>query len=169
MRKPNDVISNATPIISLSKINCFHLIYELFENVYIPDAVYQEITEGNQQQDYGKLELEQALQKEKVYLYEVKNHTLVDQLYGRLHLGELETVVGAKELSLKNALIDEDDARRLARQFFIRPIGTLGILVLAKRSKKIDAVKPLLDELVDKDFRLSKKLYENVLMDAGES
>lgn len=66
-------------------------------------------------------------------------------------------------------MIDEDDARRLARQFFIRPIGTLGILVLAKKAKKIDTVKPLLDELVDKDFRLSKKLYEIVLMDVDES
>jgi len=43
MRK---VISNTTPILSLLKIDKLNILKELYGQVIIPNAVYQEIEEG---------------------------------------------------------------------------------------------------------------------------
>ena len=40
-------------------------------------------------------------------------------LYGRLHFGELEVIVGAKELGIDFAIIDEHAARKMASEFLI--------------------------------------------------
>lgn len=40
------VISDATPIISLMKANQLELLRKLFNAVYIPKAVYRELTEN---------------------------------------------------------------------------------------------------------------------------
>ena len=36
------VISNASPLIALSRIDLLHILKDLFVDMYIPDAVYQE-------------------------------------------------------------------------------------------------------------------------------
>ena len=38
------VVSDATPIISLLKIDQLHLLHGLFQEVFIPQAVYDELT-----------------------------------------------------------------------------------------------------------------------------
>lgn len=93
---------------------------------------------------------------------------MVDQLFGKLHRGELETIVGARELNTDFTLLDELSARNMAKTFFLTLIGTIGILSLAKREKKIQAIKPCLDILIAHDYRISKKLYEFVLKQEGE-
>ena len=47
-------------------------------------------------------------------------------------------------------------------------IGVIGVLLLAKRTKKIDKVRPYLDDLVQVGYRISKKLYDGTLERAGE-
>ena len=88
---------------------------------------------------------------------------MVKRLFGKLHLGELETIVGGIELGVDFVLIDEISARNMAKNFFQTPIGTLGILRLAKSKGKIQQIKPYLDVLISNDYRISKKLYEQVL------
>ncbi len=39
------VISNASPLLALSQIQCLHILKVLFGQLYIPDAVYQETVE----------------------------------------------------------------------------------------------------------------------------
>ena len=52
MRK---VIVNSTPIISLSKAGCLHLLKDLYGQISIPTAVKEEVTRKN---DSVKAELE---------------------------------------------------------------------------------------------------------------
>ncbi len=41
------VVSNASPLIGLSRINQLHLLKKLWEKIVIPDAVYKEaVTDG---------------------------------------------------------------------------------------------------------------------------
>ncbi len=40
------VVSDTTPIISLMKAGRLELLHKLFGTVYIPEAVYQELTEN---------------------------------------------------------------------------------------------------------------------------
>ncbi|MHB1630209.1 MAG: DUF3368 domain-containing protein, partial [Bacilli bacterium] len=93
----------------------------------------------------------------------------VGKLSGKLHRGELEVIVGAKELGIQTVLIDEKAARKLADTFLMDSIGTLGILILAKRAKLVNDVQPYLDALLSTGFRIHKDIYRRILQEAGES
>lgn len=92
----------------------------------------------------------------------------MEQLYGRLHRGELEVMVAAKELKIKRVIIDDRSARHFAETMLLRSIGLMGVLLLAKECKKIESVKKYLDILIENGFRMSVKLYNQVLKSAGE-
>ncbi|MBW2648193.1 MAG: DUF3368 domain-containing protein [Deltaproteobacteria bacterium] len=59
-------------------------------------------------------------------------------------------------------------ARTAAISAGYRVIGLAGILLLAKQRNLIEDIKPLFDELVDKNFRLSDKIMQTILEKAGE-
>lgn len=161
------VVCNASPIIGLSKIEHLNLLYEMYE-VFIPNEVYNEILSGVDGSDAGKRELIEAIENDKIRMYEVKDKELVEKLYGHLHRGEIETVIAAREMDVEYVIIDERSARSFARSFNLNPIGILGILQRAKELGKIERLKPLLDELIEKDFRISKRLYDQLLESADE-
>lgn len=164
----NRIITNSTPIIGLSIIGKLHLLGEIFEEVYVPGAVYREVVNSNSSKNYGSNELRMMVRDGGFQLYNVENSSLVRKLYGRLHEGELEVIVGAKELELKFVMIDEHAARTLAKTFLLQPIGTIGILILAKKKGLIKEVKPLLDSLLEHDFYISKQIYQHALGQVGE-
>lgn len=87
---------------------------------------------------------------------------------GKLHRGELEVIAGAKELNLDYLLIDEKSARNLAEALMLEPTGLLGILKFAKLSGAIGKLKPYLDRLIENNYRISKKLYNLILLEVGE-
>ncbi|MEI3611874.1 DUF3368 domain-containing protein [Pseudogracilibacillus sp. SO30301A] len=164
----NRVISNATPIIGVSIIDQFHLLSDLFEKVYVPEAVYREVVLSESISVHGKAELKAMIVEKKFHLLKVENSNLVNKLYGKLHEGELEVIVGAKEHDIKIVVIDEKSARELAKTFLLRPIGTVGVLIFAKEKGLINEVKVFLDTLMDYNFNISKKVYQNALTLAGE-
>lgn len=161
------VVCNASPIIGLCKIELLNVLYEMFE-VYIPEEVYNEIISAKEENSTGKEELIYAVTAGKIKVYGVKDKELVDKLYGHLHKGELETVIAAREMDITYVIIDERSARNFAKTFFLKPIGILGVLIRAKELGKIDNLKPLLDELIAHNFRISKKLYSQVLESVNE-
>ncbi|MBI5915765.1 MAG: DUF3368 domain-containing protein [Bacteroidetes bacterium] len=59
--------------------------------------------------------------------------------------------------------------REKARQLSVPVIGIGGVLVLAKKKGILDSVKTLLDRLrVGANFRLGDKIYQQLLLGAGE-
>jgi len=60
------------------------------------------------------------------------------------------------------------EGRRVAERLGISITGTLGVLLLAKKEKLIEKIKPLLDEIVSHGFRVADDLYKQVLINAGE-
>ena len=65
-------------------------------------------------------------------------------------------------------LLDDDGARRWARALGLRTIGTLGLLLEAKRHGKLLRIRPLIDELRAFDFFVAPAVCNRVLRDAGE-
>jgi len=65
-------------------------------------------------------------------------------------------------------MVDDRPARRLASNLGFPVVGTAGILLRAKRLGLIPEVRPLLDEIIGRGFRLSPAIREKVLTDAGE-
>ncbi|WP_055667202.1 DUF3368 domain-containing protein [Desnuesiella massiliensis] len=162
------IVCNSSPIIGLSAIGKLNLLWEIFDEVIIPEEVYREIVEANSKDNYGAKELKNAIESGNISIYKVKNKELVNELYGKLHKGELEVIVAARELKITDVVIDERAARSFAEAMLLQTIGIIGILLISKRRKKIEEIKKYLDLLIDSNYRISKKLYENALEKAGE-
>ncbi len=100
---------------------------------------------------------------------EVKDRLAVSLLREDMDAGESEAIILARELNAAYVLIDEAIARRKVRLIGLRMVGTLGLLLMAKEAGLISAVKPALRELRQTDFRMSSRLYREVLGKAGEA
>jgi len=162
------VICNSSPIIGLSIIGKINLLWETFDKVIIPREVYREVVEANIYNNYGSKELEKAVNEGNIEIYNVKNKALVNDLYGKLHRGELEVIVAAKELKVTYVIIDEKAARNFAEAMLLQSIGIIGLLIIAKKKGKIVEIRKYLDSLIKSNYRISKKLYENALRKAEE-
>lgn len=154
------LVIDSSTIIGLAKINKL----ELLENYsfVVPEAVYKEVVIPD------KIESE-IIKKFLVgrILYP-KDRDLVNRLSKRLGLGESETIVLALELDAI-AILDDSLARKIARSLGARVKGLLWILLNKKEKGDLPRIKPLLDELIHKNFRISPRLYKKVLELAGET
>jgi predicted nucleic acid-binding protein len=81
--------------------------------------------------------------------------------------GEAEAIALAAERQLR-IVLDDRKARDVAFRMGLKVIGTVGILVRAKRTGLIPWLKPLMNELADNGFRLSEDLKREALLLAGE-
>ena len=168
LKKLSKVICNSSPIIGLCIIGKLDLLWNIYEEVIIPEAVYNEVVKSVDIEKIGAKELQKAVDDKNVTIYKVKDELLVNRFMGRLHRGELEVIAGAKELNLEYLLIDERSARALAEALMLEPTGTLGVLKFAKMAGYIDELKIYLDCLMENNYRISKKIYSEILASVGE-
>ena len=89
------VICNASPIIGLIGIDQFSLLWELFDEVLVPEAVYRELLAENRLQETAQIM--DAINNGYIKVVKIRSRKIASLLHGKLHLGELETVIGAKE------------------------------------------------------------------------
>jgi uncharacterized protein len=82
--------------------------------------------------------------------------------------GEAEVVALALELGTKDVVQDDLDARRFARRSGLQPVGTLGLLLAARRAGIIQAVSPEIETLREAGFHASDALVQRILAEAGE-
>jgi predicted nucleic acid-binding protein len=70
--------------------------------------------------------------------------------------------------NIDDILMDEYKGRRIAEAQGLSPIGTVGVLLQAKRKGLPEEVRPELDELMRHHRRISGALYKKALELAGE-
>jgi len=158
------VICDSSVLIGLTKIGKIQLLNQIFRSIYLPEAVFHEVvTKGR-----GKPGVKEISNAKWIYKKAVQDRRNVEMLEAELGLGEAEVLVLGKELSADWLILDDERARTAAISAGFQVIGLLGILLLAKERKLIPAVKPLLDELQDKNFRVSDKIRREVLRKAKE-
>ena len=162
------VLCNTSPIIGLITIGKLDLLWKLFDEVIIPQAVYDELRAKPIRFHAEVREIEEAVSKGRIIIYSVKNEDRVKAMFGRLHFGELEVIVGAKELGIEIAVIDERAARKMASEFLIKTVGILGILLMAKRRGFLSTIREDVDALRASGYRISESLYKEILQEAGE-
>ena len=159
------VISDSTILIGLVKIGKLDLLKEIFSKVYIPEEVFKEIVERGKGKPGSKVIKEAAW----IELKPVKDKIQVAFLLGSLEKGEAEVLVLAKELNADLILLDEEKARKTAVIAGFEIMGLLGLFILAKNLGLIHEVRPLVDKLMIKKFRISDKIIEKTLKKAGEA
>lgn len=155
-------VINTTPLISLAIINNLSLLDELFEKVYIPNAVFKEAT----RKEKRKTKFIETWGKNKILnIIDVKEKAALELI---LDEGEAEVIVLAQEKGIDIVIIDEDKARKIAKLNNLNVTGTIGILLDAKKYGKILQLKPFLDKLIAEGIYISKHLYINALVLANE-
>jgi hypothetical protein len=86
-----------------------------------------------------------------------------------LDVGEAEAITLAEEIKADIVLIDEMAGRETARISGFTVLGTLGLLLRAKRSGLLPSVAPLLDRLRSElNFFISDELRRTILRQAEE-
>lgn len=85
-----------------------------------------------------------------------------------LGAGEQEAIALAMELGAAWIVVDDLVARREAARAGLRVIGTVGLVLAAKRSGFVDSVCPILDALDRAEFRLSADIRASALRAADE-
>ncbi|BAY28986.1 hypothetical protein NIES2107_08270 [Nostoc carneum NIES-2107] len=160
------IVSDTSPINNLAAINQLHLLHQLYGTVFIPEAVYRELTDPNFPVA-GSTEVQTF---DWIQTCSVSNLTLVEALSNELDIGEAEAIALAVEMQADRVLIDERRGRLVASRLNLRYTGLLGILVEAKSQGLIAQIKPLLDALVnDAGFWVAEPLYNSILRTVNET
>lgn len=159
------VVSNTTPLIGLAQIQRFDLLRQLFGEVYIPQAVYDEAVVAGREEGGAKREVSGAAW---IKTMSVKDRLAVEVLLDEMDLGEAEAIVLARELGAGWVLMDEKKGRRKLSQMGINKIGTLGILLKAKQTGLLDAIRPEIEKLQQQSFSMSQDVIDAVLKEANE-
>lgn len=159
------VVCNTSPLTNLAAIGQFDLLHQLYAELHIAQGVWNELNAGGKRWP-GRDEVAGA---KWIKQHPVQNRALVTTLERDLDLGEAETISLALELGADLVLLDEKEGRHAAQRLGLRVLGIVGVLLEAKASGSIDAVRPLLDALRQTaGFYLSTPVYEHALSLAGE-
>ena len=157
---------NSSVLISLSSIGQLDLLKKKFpEGILIPKAVWNEVVTTGEGYPGSK----EVAMMNWITVQEVKDRALAALLSGDLDEGEAEVIALAKETGTEVVLLDEKDARRAAHRMGFKILGTVGVLIWAKRVGTIPNLREQLDNLQMKaKFHLSREVYEGALRSVGE-
>jgi len=104
------VVADASTLIGLSRIGKLSLLARLYDQVIMPQAVYDEVASGLKP---GSRHVKEAryLKVEKI-----QDEVAMDLLLGSFGRGEAEVLILASEKRADTILIDERKARKVARR-----------------------------------------------------
>ena len=120
------VVSDSSPLVILAKLTHLDLLRTLFSQVYISAEVRHEVVVSGAGLP-GASEVDRA---DWIETREVQNRAELFEMRGRhgLGIGELSSILLAKELRADIVLLDDYGARTLAKQEKLEVRGTLGVL-----------------------------------------
>lgn len=161
------VVSNTSPVLNLAIIQHLNLLREQHQEIWIPPAVLDELRVSEPLP--GTAVLRDALAAGWLKVVAVANAALVTVLRRDLDRGEAEAIALALQCKADWLLLDEREARQVARRLELPVIGVLGILLRARQTGQIAALRPVLVALQEQaGFRLAPELWETVLRNVGE-
>ncbi len=153
------LIADSSALVALSIVNKLDVLEKLFGEVYVPKAVYNEVSQENKAESY----------KLKSYC---KNRVLDIQSSANFNItlgkGESEAIVLYTEQNADFLLCDDKKAKKFAQSFGLKVIGSLGILLKAKEAELISDIAPLIETLRGSRIFIDDKTYDLVLGIAGE-
>lgn len=160
MRK---VIVNSTPLIALCKVNQLELLRELYTEITIPEAVFQEVTAKNDSVKRKILENGAWIHVQSV------SDTIDRRMYkAKLHDGEVEVMILAQEIKADLVITDDNAARKTAIYLSLPLTGTVGVLLRAKAEGLVPKVMPIVDSMEQNGLYYGSVLKEWVRSQAKE-
>jgi uncharacterized protein len=158
------VVSDTSPIRALSHLGRLNLLSTLFEKVYVPTAVVEELEDPTAELP--------PLKGAYLPFVEIRNPTdqaRVKHFLQTLDRGESEALALALEVRAASILVDELAARQEAERVGLTPVGVLGILIRGKELGEVPLIAPEIDRLQHEiNFFISPQLRRDVLRLANE-
>jgi len=161
------VVADAGPLIAFGRLRRIELLAGVFEKIVVPHAVFEET------QFHPNLPDARAIVSARESgLFVIENSSpdlgrLPSDAQEELGEGEAAAIALAAERG-HGVLIDEKLGRAVAEGLKLKVIGTVGVLLIARRRNLIPAAKPLLEDLKTSGHRLSEELMQEALRRAGE-
>jgi len=163
-------MSDATPLIYMARLGKLHLLKSIFNQVQIPLEVKVEtVDRGKTKGCPDAYVIEQALNDGWLILSPLtpentKKSEALAQMTG-IDIGEAQVMILAKQKNEKLVLIDQSNARQVARHLELAPRGTIFIILTAIRRKLItkEEAKLMLATLIEVNFHVSAKIYHETI------
>ena len=158
------VVCNSSPLIHLAKVGKLELLRDYCTEISIPEAVYREcVVDGKDREDAKRIENASWIR-----VVGIKNIDLKKALNTVLDDGESEAIVLALQESADLIILDDYEARELARTYGLKITGTIGLLIKARHEGDISSIGEMLKKLRMTGFWLSDDLYTKIRRDGGE-
>jgi predicted nucleic acid-binding protein len=151
-------VVNSTPLIALAVTGYVSLLNALFDEVFIPSSVYEEVVVKGKNRP-GVTEIRNA--NWLIVKAPQQRSSLPAELLG-LDPGERDVILLGQEVTADWLLIDEKLARRVADLMGFQVKGTLGVFLIAYRTgllTRVEAQKAA-QTLAQSSVHLSQKLLE---------
>lgn len=160
------VVADSSALIGLSSIGHLDLLRERFpEGILIPRAVWKEVVE----QGRGRPGAHAVEVAEWIIERDVTTTGVAHLLETTLEKGEAEAIALAHETGADVVLLDERDARHAAKQLGLHVLGTVGVLMWARKVGRIPNLRGALDALEESaGFRIGPALRARALREVGE-
>ena len=160
-------VSDTSPISNLAYIGRLDLLREQFSELFIPQAVQTELL--NLPVASIRKVIDDAKRAGWLKVQPATNTSLITLLMVELHADEAEAIALALEMKADRLLLDERDGRAVARHLGLPTTGALGVLLRAKKTGRIHAIKPEIATLRRKaGFFIGPALEAAILTEAGE-
>ena len=160
-------VSNTSPISNLASIGHLELLKSQFSVIWIPNEVAEEL--AAHPDPAAREAIQNAVREQWILIGKPQDSRLLRILMLQLHQGEAEAIALATDMKADIVLIDEQEARQFASRTGLAVTGVLGILLRAKRDRRIAKIKPEIDLLRAKArFFVAASLEAKILSAAGE-
>lgn len=154
------VVSDTTPIISFIKLGRLNILKDMFGEVRIPEAVFEELTSNA----LFKEEANEVIACEFIKQMPVDDMKSVNLLRRSTNLdaGESEAIVLADSLEHSILLIDEAKGRKVAKNMGLNIMGTIGILLVAYEDGVLDKrdIEECMEIIRNSRLRISETLLD---------
>lgn len=159
------IVSDASPLIVLAASGPLSVLDRMTEEVVVPESVFAECT--TRPDKLGAPEILAAREQGLFVLRADLPEAEVDDELAGLDAGERAAILMAQALACP-VLIDERLGRHAAHRHGLAVIGSLGLLLEAKRIDAVAAIAPIVEQWRDWGYFLSENLVRAVLERAGE-
>jgi uncharacterized protein len=149
------IVSNSSPLINFSKINRLNLLNKCFKEIIIPQAVYNEITFKKELPETNLLISE--INNKWIKVTKIDIQPLIKG--ASIGIGEMEAISLA--IKLKSLLLlDDNNAKKIAKLFNIETHGTLFPLLLSYKNKLLSKKElvEIIRELIDNNYYIDNSV-----------
>ncbi len=157
-------VTNTSPLILMNKIGYPQLITDLCAELVIPKGVIDELYFHKEEQ----LRWELFLSSKKVI--SLKDYLQIPSGIAGWDLGkgESEVITFALEHPGYSVILDDLQARKCAHTCNVSVVGTVGMILLAKKEKHIAEASPIIKLLIESGLRFNIHWITEVLKLANE-